>query len=250
MLQPSIYLYAIYFFFLIYLIREKYFHGVVSQSVQMLRQNLALLGLFVALTLVLIFLVDSPVANLVKSGRLDWAIPLTGYITPLGKGDTFVYSFPITVFVAAMLLKHKFFQHIFATAAAAAFVAGVLVQIPKVVLSRARPLTGDSPFAFFNWDILFARKTFLESDYLSMASGDVITATALCVPLVYYLKSSVLRFIFVLLPLGVAFARVHVNAHWASDVFAGLVIGTFIGLIFCNKNPETAIHGNQEGKTI
>jgi membrane-associated phospholipid phosphatase len=85
---------------------------------------------------------------------------------------------------------------------------------------------------------VFAGDTLVNADFLSMASGDVITAMSLCVPLFYFSKHGLLRCIFLLIPVVVCFGRLYSLSHWASDVFVALGIGAFIGIVFCEKYEE------------
>jgi membrane-associated phospholipid phosphatase len=234
-LKPSAYLYLIFLFFLIYLVRKKYFHGFFFPAVQKIRKNILFVLLFLVVTLFTIFLLDGPLTSFVKTHRSEFAERIAGIGNILGKGDTFIFAFPVTAFVIAMLFKKEYYQKVFALSAASAFLAGILVQALKIIFARARPCAEVSHLSFFNWDRVFAGEKIFNADFLSMASGDVITAMSLCVPLFYFSKHRMIRCIFLLIPVFVCFGRLYCLAHWASDVFVALGIGAFIGIVFCEK---------------
>jgi membrane-associated phospholipid phosphatase len=237
-LKPSVYLYLIFLFFLIYLVREKYFRGFFFLAIQKIKKNILFVLFFLIITLFTIFALDSSLTSFVKTHRSEFAGGIAGIGNVLGKGDTFIFAFPVTAFVIAMLFKKEYYQKVFALSTASAFWAAIFVQVIKIIFARARPCTEVSHLSFFNWKRIFAGNTLVNADFLSMASGDVITAMSLCVPLFYFSKHRLSRCIFLLLPVVVCFGRIYNLAHWASDVFVALGIGAFIGIVFCEKHEK------------
>ena len=199
-LKPSAYLYLIFLFFLIYLVREKYFHGFFLPAVQKIRKNILFVLLFLMVTLFTIFLLDGPLTSFIETHRSEFAEGIAGIGNILGKGDLFIFAFPVTAFVIAMLFKKEYYQKVFALSAASAFLAGMLVQVLKIIFARARPCVEVSHLSFFNWDRVFAGEK-----------------------------------VFLIIPVFVCFGRLYGLAHWASDVFVALGIGAFIGIVFCEK---------------
>ena len=93
-LKPSAYLYLIFLFFLIYLVREKYFRGLFFPAVQKIKKNILFVLLFLIITLFTIFVIDSPLTSFVKSHQSEFAEKIAGIGNILGKGHTFIFSFP------------------------------------------------------------------------------------------------------------------------------------------------------------
>ena len=117
--------------------------------------------------------------SFIKTHRSKFAEGIAGIGNILGKGDMFIFSFPVTAFVIAMLFKKEYYQKVFALSAASAFFSGILVQAIKIIFARARPCAGVSHLSFFNWDRLFAgEKLFVLPQYLGVGTGAPITVGA------------------------------------------------------------------------
>ena len=66
----------------------------------------------------------------------------------------------------------------------------------------------------------------------SFPSGHTTGATALFIFLALNYTNSKSRFLFLLLPIFVAFSRIYFGQHFPLDVFAGAFIGTFYAILF------------------
>ena len=236
-LKPSVYFYILAVFFLFYLYREGYFENIISISKEVLSKNIKL-GFFLALgIIVLITGFDHSTAVLMKNNPSTFADQITKIANILGKGDLFIYPFVSICFFIALLLKKEYYIKVFAVCASSTVFAGILIQFIKIAFARARPRISDSPLSFFNYNQIFNMENTLESDFLSFASGDTITITALFVPLIYFIKNKFLRVVFIVPIVIVCFGRLYSTSHWLSDVSAGLILGVTIGVVF-SKNKD------------
>ncbi|RSS79848.1 phosphatase PAP2 family protein [Streptomyces sp. WAC06614] len=101
---------------------------------------------------------------------------------------------------------------------AAATVAATLVsQGLKALVGRARPVWPD-PVA--------------TADYAAYPSGHALTATVVCVLLLWLApRSWPLRVAVVVSVVGVGLTRVYLGVHWSSDVMAGWLLGGVVALV-------------------
>ncbi|MEG8945683.1 phosphatase PAP2 family protein [Rosettibacter firmus] len=103
-----------------------------------------------------------------------------------------------------------------------AFYSGIITQILKISLGRARPFTNNGskfykPFTLFN------------DDFHSLPSGHATLAFSLSTILSNNTDSKILKVIFYIPAVLTATSRVYQDNHWASDVFLGAAIGYFVG---------------------
>ncbi len=100
-------------------------------------------------------------------------------------------------------------------------VNGIIVTGIKVVLARSRPAAGDGAYQF-NWFSARSRQN-------SFPSGHASSAFAVAAVVAGQSDSVVVGALAYGLASLVAVSRVVNNEHWASDVFAGSLLGYFIG---------------------
>ena len=99
--------------------------------------------------------------------------------------------------------------------------AGLTSEILKRAFSRERPIEGDGPNRWFKGH-----------GNESFPSGEVTTVSAIVTPLVLeYGSDHPSVYALELLPVYDALARMKVQAHWQTDVIAGLAIGTAWGYL-------------------
>jgi membrane-associated phospholipid phosphatase len=73
----------------------------------------------------------------------------------------------------------------------------------------------------------------------SFPSGHTVSAFAFFLCLSFLVRNPLLKLVFFILALGVAYSRVYLSQHFVGDVFAGSVLGVvvaFIGCCFYQKN--------------
>jgi membrane-associated phospholipid phosphatase len=110
---------------------------------------------------------------------------------------------------------------------AAVAVAGIIANLTKSIIGRARPKlfdeTGTMSFDFFSGD----------SNWASFPSGHATTAMALGVALALLFPR--LRWVFLCLCFWIAVSRLFVGAHYPSDVIAGGMLGGITALLMARS---------------
>ena len=117
----------------------------------------------------------------------------------------------------------------------APLLAGLLAELLKLVVARERPVDGAALR-----DGLYAMRVpfsgFIDGSNLGFPSSHAATAFGGAVMLGFIEPR--LRAIALLLALGCAWSRLPTGAHYASDVFAGAVIGAAIGVWVASIQPR------------
>jgi membrane-associated phospholipid phosphatase len=186
---------------------------------------------FLALEVLLFLYADRPLAGYAKT--LDETshglIEFFRSITDLGKGAWYLWPCGLATICCAFLSRGadvpSFYRRLSGYIGVRALflfgtvgISGIAVNIIKPLLGRARPLLwlrdglyGFEPFSYFTplWN--------------GMPSGHATTAFALAFSLAkLYPRGRPLWFAYALL---LALSRLMVNAHYLSDVFAGVLLG-------------------------
>jgi len=98
-------------------------------------------------------------------------------------------------------------------------IASASAQVLKYVFTRARPIQRNDPNAWFQG-----------GSHYSFPSGEVAAVSSIVTPFVFeYRNQQPGVWALEALPLYDAIARMKVQAHWQTDVLAGLAIGTAAG---------------------
>ncbi len=237
-----IYFIPLYGILLSYAYQQKLLKGFPGYIADRLKKRWYLIVAVSLATVLLVFYVDKPVLDYMhfrRSPLLNWTARLGN---TLGKGDEFIFPVGAIAFIVAAYFKRQGLMRIFAVATIAPLVSGLFVQVVKLSFSRARPYKWEWNFSFFNYDKTLSLSDFMNNDYMSMASGDVIVAISFFVTLAILIKHPLLRAIFLTAPIIVGFGRMHIMAHWLSDTLLAMVCGTFISLSIIrnlqNKEPD------------
>lgn len=104
--------------------------------------------------------------------------------------------------------------------------ADLSATLAKSVFKRQRPIDGNNPNAFYN-----------NPSDKSFPSGEVTHITAIVTPFILNFQnenSNVLALI--ALPTYVGIARLKSQAHWQTDVLAGLALGSGMGYLASERN--------------
>jgi membrane-associated phospholipid phosphatase len=106
--------------------------------------------------------------------------------------------------------------------------AGVISQVGKYALGRARPFTDEGPLSFniVAWD----------EDHHSFPSGHATVAFAGLSGFAFRTGNPWILAGCLGLASCVAWARVYQDAHWASDVFWGAALGTAVGYSIAQRH--------------
>ncbi len=110
-------------------------------------------------------------------------------------------------------------------------VADVAAQLAKRAFRRQRPIDGNDPNAWFK-----------SSRNQSFPSGEVTHITAIVTPLIAeYASDYPAVWLLGALPVYDGIARIKSQAHWQTDVLAGLALGTSIGLYSAQRSKSWTV---------
>lgn len=132
-------------------------------------------------------------------------------------------SWPIGVsaagYVLGVVIKDDKVKRIAKVALKATIISGLITRAAKMTFSRTRPNSADSPYEFGGFDI--------SNSNVSFPSGHTTTAFAFATIIAehYKEKSKVIPVLAYAAATMAGWSRVHDNAHWASDVAVGALIG-------------------------
>jgi undecaprenyl-diphosphatase len=148
-------------------------------------------------------------------------------VTDIGKSHWILISTGVFVIVMVVLdaeslqRRHRVRRAVRTAAAlyvfAAVAITGIVVNLVKNVIGRARPRFFDD-YGPFSFDFLAGK-----ASWASFPSGHSTTAMALGMALALIFPR--LRWVFLCLGFWIAVSRVFVRAHYPSDVLAGALLG-------------------------
>jgi undecaprenyl-diphosphatase len=198
------------------------------------------LGGFVAFEIALIFFVDQPLSQFIRN--LDTTRPALIYffraITDYGKSIWYLWPSGLGILVCAAALRFgtrseaqrqklarlgQALLYFFLSVA----VSGLFTDAIKPLLGRARPVEWDRKQAYGFHPITF------HATWNSMPSGHATSAAAVAVALWFLVPRY--RVVWMALGLLLAFSRVMVNAHYLSDVLAGIMMGGICSYAFWHR---------------
>ncbi|MGE3920299.1 MAG: phosphatase PAP2 family protein [Gammaproteobacteria bacterium] len=168
------------------------------------------------------FYFDKPIAlymaHLQNTGMTNFFEAVTFF------GISWPYLFVIAaLLVVSFIFKKKQLFNRFIFIFTAIISAGIICDILKIILGRARP---DELFQHNMYGFYFLK---FNHPMLSFPSGHTMTATAVAIALSYCLpRYFVLWFSMVLL---VGLSRIVLTAHYLSDVLMGLYLSTIIVVV-------------------
>lgn len=177
-------------------------------------------------------LIDSAAISFVREHYRDPLIRLLASITDLGASEWYLVPAGLAVVTLALAdwssrgaRARSRLTYVFGVSAylfAAVALSGILVNVAKLLVGRARPILFDElgPWAF--------RPFQFEYSFLSYPSGHSTTVGAAV--LVAMLLLPRLRWLALALGAVVAFSRVAALAHYPGDVIAGFAFGWLFAL--------------------
>ncbi len=144
-------------------------------------------------------------------------------VTWFGRSDPYLVGSFLAFIGFRYFWKRKILANRFLFVFTAIAASGILVNIIKVIMGRARPILlrdeGYFGFEFFR----------LGYEYASFPSGHTVTVFALAAALqLFYPRGAVL---FYLLALAVGISRIALGAHYVSDVLVGAFFGVLCTLL-------------------
>ncbi|CAN7547495.1 lipid A 1-phosphatase LpxE [Neorhizobium sp. LjRoot104] len=183
------------------------------------------------LILIAFFLLDAPV-GFYAAHTPNVLLPIGKAITDFGTSGWILFAAALLFFEALAVirlapgLKARFQAMLVSHVAAYIFVAvagsGLLVNLVKRIIGRARPVLYEQwGFHGFN--------PFSGSRFESFPSGHATTVGAFLMALA--LLAPRYRLFFLIMSLWIGFSRVIVAAHYPSDVIAGLSFGAWFSIV-------------------
>lgn len=171
------------------------------------------------------FLLDSPVTAFAERVNSDSVEDVIRLFNRLGGGmnPPMVVLFFVIVGVAS---HYPAWVRIGTGMAVAGALAGGAAQLLKLVFARMRPELWHGPFAYSR------------AGADSFPSGHTVGAFALAGVILFASRSPWLRSVAVLLAVCVAASRILAFRHWASDVVASALLGTFTAWVVARSMEE------------
>jgi membrane-associated phospholipid phosphatase len=172
-----------------------------------------------AAILPLIFLEDGPIRILLKDLRVHAIFQLMHILTWIGRGWILMVEAAV-LFGIGWWWRNTKLKQAGALNLIALAISGLTVQSIKHLAGRPRPKLTDQ--GVLDWG------PSVQSGHDSFPSGHTISAFAMAAVLSSIYPAG--RWIWYSLAVLVAFTRVYIDAHFASDVFVGAVLGVLIGI--------------------
>lgn len=187
---------------------------------------------FILLLLFLLLLIlDNPVREIIAYIRIPFLIKVMGWVSYFGKG-WIQAVFSICIMMAGLLVKKDSKmaeagkKGLYGVA-----LSGILVQSLKFLIGRPRPKIMDA--------VGFSLGPSITSGFDSFPSGHATSAFVLASVMTFYYPW--MKYPFYFYAVLVSFSRIYINAHFSSDVFAGILLGLWIGRIVCKKGERIFI---------
>lgn len=226
-------------FVFIYEVRLGYFKGVRQYLASFSIRSYGALILWLILVTILAIFLDSALLQWVQAQTSSWADWTVNFGSDLGKRVNGWIIMMIFYFGALALRSAKWRDLIF-SAIASSFFTVVIVSLCKILFLRTRPVGDEGPFAFFNYNYFFQDGSL----HRSFSSGDVGVVAGASAYLFFAAKNYWWRWLFFLLPLTTAFARVSLDKHWPSDTIFSIGIGLIFAKFVWNFRKD--IIGSQQ----
>lgn len=186
-------------------------------------QSRGMLLSILVLTLVCYQIIDIPLAVLLHQPQLKIINDLAQPVTRFGLGTYYIIGLFLMALTAKYVLRSTRWFNQFLFLFLSIVVPGLLCDILKIIVSRARPTLyfADQQYGFY-WFKFKAVYWSFPSGHTSTITG-VMLALSLLYPR-YFL--SFLSFAFI-----VSITRVLINAHYLSDIFAGFYLSSITVLL-------------------
>lgn len=188
-------------------------------------------GIFTATTGVLLF-ADQSVNDWMQNDQSDFLDDATKYVA-----EPFGAKYTIAVMGAfygyGILSKNRKSESTALLAAESFVLASLFVRIPKYLIGRKRP-SSDPNVSPFDFKGPFGGSSFPSGHTIAVFSVASVIANqyreTVWVPILSYSIAGL-----------AGISRIYENRHWASDVFAGAVMGIAIGNLVCPVNHDSKL---------
>jgi hypothetical protein len=168
---------------------------------------------------------DEHIAHAIQERRNSQTNSISKAVTPMGGGRGLQLS--VALIGVGLLTKNNEVRDTGRDALESSIIAaGVITPLLKRTIGRARP----------NQDEMTTHDFDPGSAQESFPSGHATNAFALASAIAGHSKGWVIPTVAYTVASSVAFSRMNDNVHWASDVFAGAVIGTATGKLIVHRH--------------
>jgi PAP2 superfamily len=168
---------------------------------------------------------DQHIAHAIQARRNSSTDSIAKAVTPIGGGRGLQLSVAM-IGVGLLTRSHELRDTGRDALESEIIAAGVITPLLKRTFGRARPNQDEK--TSHDFDPFSAQESF--------PSGHATNAFALASAVAGHSHGWVVPTIAYTVATSVAFARMNDNVHWASDVFAGAVIGTATGRMIANRH--------------
>lgn len=196
-----------------------------------------------ALVFTALYLNDEQIQSFFQSNRTSTTnVVSTHFAEPLGSG-LFVLPALGLFYGSGWLFENEKSRHVALQAGKAWVLTAGATVVLKQVIHRQRPNEGDFPNArVWRGPYAFTR------DYTSFPSGHTSTAFAVATVIAdsYADKWYIGAGCYTLATLA-GLSRIHENMHWASDVFAGALLGFWVGRSILRMHPRLHVGASAGG---
>lgn len=185
------------------------------------------------------FLMDRPLAAALRLDAVPWFLGVMQWVTWLGYGALDI-AVPLGIGLFGRALGDPHAWRRGCAGGLAVALAGLLDQVVKNVLCRARPNAADAG-VFFSAFPCFPAPYALAS----FPSGHATTAFALATVLSFWRPKWTAAWL--ALAAAVGWSRIVLGSHFPSDVLAGAVLGVAVALAFVRWWPGMAGNPHERG---
>ena len=185
-------------------------------------------ALFTTATTALLF-ADEPIRSFFSEHRTPALHHLTqDFFSPLGGNWSVFLS--AGIYGAGLISKNNRMQSSGLMAVEGFLVGSLLARLPKYAFGRVRPDAWWGPSAF-EWKGPFQGNSFPSGHTAAAFSVATVFATqyheTIWIPVLAYSMAT-----------ATGMARIYENRHWASDVFAGALLGWVTGKFICRSHQQ------------
>jgi hypothetical protein len=175
-----------------------------------------------------LFVEDRRIQTKVQGNRTESGDMATSIVEPLGNGIYLLSAFGV-FYLSGIVLNNRDLQSTMLLCAESVLIARGVTEVLKQGLHRHRP--NESLFSN-EWD-----GPGISTNHLSFPSGHTTAAAALASGLaIRYRELPIVGIVAYTLAVCTGFSRINDNAHWASDVFTGYVIGWYCGRVVAGSH--------------
>jgi membrane-associated phospholipid phosphatase len=165
---------------------------------------------------------DAQIHSIFNHNQNNFNKNLAFGLEKFGNG-TYVYPAIAALYLSGLILKNQDCQYIGLQTTKAFVLGGILMEILKVGVGRARPFQSENPYDFKHFS--------KEENYTSFPSGHTFHAFTVATILSQQFHKPLITAASYAIAAGVGLSRIYDNKHWMSDVLVGGAIGYCISKV-------------------